>query len=958
MGVVFKARQLGVKRVVALKMLASGAAAGHDFVHRFHNEAEAAARLDHPHIVPIYEFGEHDGTHYLAMQYMEGGTLQARIAKGLPSPNETARWLLPLAQAVDHAHKRGVLHRDLKPGNVLLDAEGVPRVSDFGLARIIEVDSSLTVSQTVLGTAAYLAPEVAMGGAGRATTASDIYGLGAILYEALTGRPPFAADSFPALLRRQAEEAPVLPRSLNPAVPHDLETICLKCLEKEPARRYLSAQELAEDLARFLAAEPIQARPIPWLERAWRWCVRKPALAGLGLTTLALLLVLAVGAPVAAYRIERERRQAQLHGYTSDMNLALEDWREGNLTQARSLLRRYLPGGQRTIDAGGFEWRYLWNLCRDQSLRSFTDFDGAVYFAWIPGQYAVAAANGHVVRRIDLKSGVETDLLRDSEDVICSLAFCPGATNLLATGGEATVVKLWDLTSGKIVAKYSGHLGPVTSLAFSADGQRLASAADFGFQVMVSDVRGGTNVWIRKTAVPAHVVMFTPDGQQLVSGGSVETGNIQVWDMQGDATAFPAEHSGWVYRLSFSPDGKLLASESSDSTTILWDFAARKSLHRFSGSGPATFSPDSRLLAIGGSTFHVWEVATAREIGSFSGHEADLTCLDFSPDGQQLVSSSYDGTLKVWSLGAKPVVETLRGHSNWIAGLTFSPDGRRLASVNHHTNFYTRIWDVATRQPLTNLVGLKDRSGGTQFSPDGKMLATASIDGIVQLWNAHTYEFLFALTNDFDGGTTAFSRNSQILGVVRPGLIDRGGLAFWDVPSQRRLAKLNGFGTKARSVIFGNRSDLVAIGYYDGTVRVWNFPTEQLLCEFRQHTEAVLQLALTQDDTLLASAGRDGLVGLYDLRRRASLPPLAEHSGGVWSVAFTPDGKTLASGSVDSTIKLWNVAAGQAALTLRGHHGAVTGVAFSPDGQLLASSDAQGSIRLWPAPLLKEGNPH
>jgi WD40 repeat protein len=687
MGIVFKARQLGVKRVVALKMLAAGAAAGHDFIHRFHNEAAAAARLDHPNIVPVYEFGEHEGTHFLAMQFMEGGTLQARIAKARPSPLEAAQWLLATAQGVDHAHKRGVLHRDLKPGNVLLDADGVPRVADFGLARITEADNSLTVSQAVLGTAAYLAPEIAAGGAGRATTASDIYGLGAILYETLTGRPPFVADSFPALLRQQAEEAPISPRSLNPVVPRDLETICLMCLEKEPASRYLSAQELSEDLARFIAGEPIRARPIHQIEQAWRWRRRKPALAALGLTTLALLLVLALGAPITAYRIERERRHAELQGYISDMDLAQEDWQDGNLTQARSLLRRYLPASKKDADLRGFEWRYLWNLCRNQSSRTFANFDGTVYFAWMPGQCAVAAANGHVVRRIDLKSGVETELVRDSDDMIRSLAFCPGATNLLATGVEAAVVKLWDLSSGKIVAKYSGHLGPVTSLAFSQDGQRLASAADFGFQVMLSDVRGGTNLWIRKTEVPAQVVLFTPDGQQLVSGGSVESGNIQVWDVQGNATAFPTEHSGWVYRLSFSPDGHFLASGSSDSTTILWDFKARKSLHQFHGTGPAAFSPNGRLLATGGSTFHTWDVATAREIERFSGHEADLTCLDFSPDGQQLVSSSYDGTLKVWSLGAKPIVETLRGHSNWIAGVTFSPDGRRLASVNHHTNF-------------------------------------------------------------------------------------------------------------------------------------------------------------------------------------------------------------------------------------------------------------------------------
>ncbi|MCI0538865.1 MAG: serine/threonine protein kinase [Verrucomicrobiales bacterium] len=298
MGIVFKARQLGVNRVVALKALAGGAAAGREFVHRFHNEAASAARLEHPHIVPIYEFGEHEGTHFLAMRFLAGGTLQSRVAKEVPAPAEAARTIITLANAVEHAHRRGVLHRDLKPGNVLLDGDGAPHVADFGLARVMEDEDTLTLSRAVIGTAAYLAPEVAGGGAACATVASDIYGLGAILYELLTGRPPFGGTTVGQTLRAVQDDKPIRPGQIRSAVPSDLETICLKCLEKDPARRYATAQGLADDLERFLNGEPVHARPVTGAERAWRWCRRKPALALALATVLLLLSILVIGLPV------------------------------------------------------------------------------------------------------------------------------------------------------------------------------------------------------------------------------------------------------------------------------------------------------------------------------------------------------------------------------------------------------------------------------------------------------------------------------------------------------------------------------------------------------------------------------------------------------------------------------------------------------------------------------------
>lgn len=291
MGVVYRARQVRLNRVVALKMILAGQFAGQADVQRFHTEAEAAAQLDHPGIVPIYEVGEHEGHHFFTMGFVDGGSLASRLVEGPLAPREAALLVQQIAEAVQYAHEHGVIHRDLKPANILLDRTGQPRISDFGLAKNTRHDSGLTASGQVMGTPGYMPPEQASGNANQVQEVADVYSVGAILYALLTGRPPFQADTVIDTLMQVTEREPVAPSALNAKIPKDLETICLKCLEKDRRRRYPSARELAEELQRFLEGRPILARPVSVAERGWRLCRRHPAIAALTAGIAASLVI-------------------------------------------------------------------------------------------------------------------------------------------------------------------------------------------------------------------------------------------------------------------------------------------------------------------------------------------------------------------------------------------------------------------------------------------------------------------------------------------------------------------------------------------------------------------------------------------------------------------------------------------------------------------------------------------
>jgi len=957
MGIVYRARQVSLDRIVAVKMLLAGPLAGKDFVQRFRTEAAAAASLQHPNIVAIHEVGFAQGQHFFAMDFVEGLTLGQLAAKGPLSAGKAATYLKTIAEAIHFAHERNVLHRDLKPSNVLVDsATDQPRVTDFGLAKRLEAETDLTLSGQLLGSPNYMSPEQAKAKRGTVGKYSDVYSLGAILYHLLTGRPPFQGETLTEVLRQLADEDPLAPHLLTPRVPPDLETICVKCLEKEPAKRYASALELAEELGRFLRHEPIHARPITRAERAWRWCRRKPALAGV---LLALHVVLALGVLGVLWQWRRATASETMirrNLYTADMNLAHQAWNEGSLQRAQKLLRVHLP--QAGIqDLRGFEWRYLWRLCQDESRVTFTNvhFAGNSHgLALAADGQTVIAASGDSLKWLDRHKQREVQTLTVGTNAIDGLSMSghqPGLVayhtdriKALSPGGE-------ELLGGGLAPGLGGE-----AFALSWDGTMLAASDNNSklSTVRIFAMRTGTPVGSAFSVGENEDITslaFSPDAKYLACGTSETKIHILEVPSLKPIDVFTG-HAAAVAFLAFDRSGRKLASRGGDAHIRVWSFPDGGRFadlpDRGGGYGDLALSPDGLLLASGQTdhTVRLWNLARLEMGPSYlHGHTNTVRSLLFSRDGTELYTGSVDGTVKVFDVSSKGSTNILN-HTNWTDEVSFSPDGRLLA-VAHFKGRTAVLWDVASQQRVGNVGEHLGACRGVKFSPDGKVIATAGNDGSVQISDVSTRKriHLLPIMADASKASLAFHPSKAILATARH------DLRFFDLQNGKQLDLLAAGPTNdVQSVVFSPDGNRLALGMENGQVSIWDFVTGNLLRRFQQHSASarIKVLCFSHDGLLLASGGFDGLVVLYDVGK-GMCTRLEGHTDRVFGLAFAPDDKTLVSTSWDGSIRFWSLANYQVALVLTPEGGADNSVAFSPDGNLMATCGADGTARLWPA---------
>jgi eukaryotic-like serine/threonine-protein kinase len=933
-----------------------------DLRQRFQREARATASLEHPQINCIYETGQSTADIYISSHFCPGPTLAEWLKhRVVPvSPDSAARLIKLLSGAVQHAHDRGILHRDLKPSNILLERldkpldpgveesmfEGFfPRLCDFGLAKILDAgpDDAPTRTGILLGTPRYMAPEQAAGQSFKLGPRTDIYALGVILYELLVGRPPFVADSDLETMRQVRSEEPLSIRRLQPKVPRDLDTICMKCLEKEPERRYASAGDLAADLGRFIKHSSIQARPVSHARRIRLWTGRHPVQALALLVGLLIVVVLPVSLGWHTARLERAFRVAQeervlaeefeaqartsekaarsneaavnQHMYSSDMRLAHQLLKEGEFAAVSALVDRYLPDHEGQPDRRGFAWWYL---------RRFRDVEQRTWQAHAGG--------------------------------LNMLAFSADGRTLLTASYADHSAKTWDVAAGKLLATFPTRKWDESrdreAGAISPDGQTVVTlvAED---TADVWDARTGTKKARLKRGGKIFCTTFSPDGRYLLLGSELGTA---IWRCESWNTP---HHLFAGTRLAvFSPDGKSLATvwNPTYSTRIqIFDtdrFTVKQTLEFWFPVLDIAYSPDGRTMAAvadgaPGTVISLYNPQTGQWIENVKWHEENLRRVSYSADGRFLASVTRDGILRFWDLETYQVRGAFRGATNRITQFQFSPGERSLATATDRGSVC--FWNAALLagpEPINGRTRACD--GHLVFNPQRNQIAVANRDRSVSLVDAGAGRVDFQLIGNLDHvKDIAFSPDGRHVTTV-----DTRQLRVWDATNGRPVWQAEGPGQS--TIAWSPLGHLIATGGSDHHIRFFDSETGKEVALLKGHTGEVLMVRFFPDGKRLASAGFDCTVRIWDVETRREVGSAIPHEVPVFSLAISHDGRELAAGLPLGKLALWKLDGSKgperrdipwSARYSPWSAGQPLQIAYSPDGSMLGTAGPGGLFR-------------
>jgi WD40 repeat protein/serine/threonine protein kinase len=1018
MGLVYKACQLGLKRIVALKVLSAGSQATPEHLSRFRSEAEFVARLQHPNIVQVFEVGEWlaagsaSALPYLALEFVEGGSLKQKIA-GQPQPMRASAELVEtLARAIDYAHQHGVVHRDLKPANILLAACGltlasssqgvgkleasakpqaagyIPKIADFGLAKQLpfgafSVGADHTQTGVILGTPSYMAPEQAAGRLREIGVTTDVYALGAILYELLTGRPPFQADTPLGTLQQVIDEDPLPPSKLQRKLSRDLETICLKCLEKDPRKRFPTALALALDLRRYLSGEPIQARPVGNLERLWRWGKRKPAFAAACvLAGVAFVALATLGAGYAfTLRLQQEQGRTQTALQQAEAHRVLADQVAERLRQEQTATtlvsaRLALERGLTLCEQGSASQGMLWlarslqiapeqdaDLCRD--IRTSLD-------RWGSSLHSLQAIWPQPSR-------------------VWSLAVSSDGTTLIS-GGPDSAPRLWDFARGRLLREFPSQSGWLGASTFSPDGTWVATAetgkrmqiweaatgkpvgqplpqqwvhsvafSPDGKRVLTGSADGKARLWDFRThqllqkfphaGSEVHAVAFSPDGNMIATGGQDQS--ARRWQTRsGQPIGQPLRHQGTVLAVAFSPDGHTILTGSNVNTAQLWDARTGAPIgeplvHQNDVTAVA-FSPDGHLIATASAdrTARLWDARTRSPVGPALPHQAAVRTLAFCRNGEAVLTGSDDRAVRLWRLGTWKALGIPLPHQGLLLDVRFSPDGKTILTGS--LDGTARLWDSTTGKELRQVRGHHDGIWAVAFSPDGKSILTGSHDRTAQLWETATGN-LIGPRFEHPGFVeyVAFNPRGEAVALGGEGIVQ-----LRDTRTGKRIGAAHALHGGLCPLAFSPDGETLLSGDNDGTVWLLEAHTGRPRNQMRPFRAAIHAVAFSPDGRTFLTAGEDWKVQLWDAATARPLgKPLEAPTAlfGQFAVAFSPDSRLIVTGGEDGLARLWNRITGAASGAAMRHEGKVWAVAFSPDGTRIVTGSVDGTARLWDA---------